>query len=64
MSRYRVRPTWPFRYREYEPGEEFVANLDPDVEERAVRKGALEVLDATRERLDPARAKPPRRSRS
>jgi|DewCreStandDraft_4_1066084.scaffolds.fasta_scaffold46081_5 hypothetical protein len=61
MRRYRVRPTWPFRYREYEPGEEFVADLEPDVEERAVRKGALEVLDDARDPLDPASATPPKR---
>lgn len=63
MSRYRVRPEWPFRYREHEPGEEFVANLDPDVELRAVSKGALEVLEARREAVDPRAVRLPRKKR-
>lgn len=63
MSRYRVRPEWPYRYRGYAPGEEFIANLEPDVEQRALRKGAIEILDDTREKLDPERVRPPRKRR-
>jgi hypothetical protein len=47
MSVYRVRG--PLRYREHEPGETFEAVLEPDVEERALRHGTIEVL----ERSDP-----------
>ena len=50
MSRYLV--TGPYPYREHKPGETFEANLDPDVEERAVRKGAIRVLESSRVQLD------------
>jgi len=58
MSRYLVTGNW--RYREHHPGEEFIANLDEDVEERAVRVGAIKVLERTDTKLDPERATPPK----
>lgn len=50
--------TGRFKYRGHAPGEEFEANLDPDVEERAVRKGTIRVLDRKRTRLEPERVSP------
>lgn len=61
MSRYLINPDWPHAYREHKPGEEFEANLEPDVEARAVARGCLIVLDDTRVKLDPAKATAPRR---
>lgn len=58
MSRYLVTSSYP--YREHAPGEEFEANLDPDVEERAVRKGAIVVLEDKRVRLEPEQVRDPR----
>ena len=58
MSVYRV--TGKLRYREHKPGELFVAELDKDVEERALRVGAIEVVERTSVHLDIRRAKPPR----
>jgi len=55
---YRVIGKWA--YREHQPGETFVADLEPDVEARAVKVGAIEVLARTVTRLDPTKATPPR----
>lgn len=51
--------TGPRKYREHPPGEQFIADLDPDVEERAVRIGAIKVVARTSVQLDPERARPP-----
>jgi hypothetical protein len=52
--------TGRLRYREHSPGETFIADLDRDVEERAVKVGAIRVVERAVTRLDPDRATPPR----
>ncbi len=42
MSVYKVKG--PLRYREHRPGETFIAELPPDVETRAVKAGAIEIV--------------------
>lgn len=51
MTVYRV--TGPYRYREHQPGELFEATLPPDVEARAVNRGAVEIVDANPVSLQP-----------
>jgi len=58
VSTYKVIGKW--RYREYTPGEIFIANLESDVEARAVKAGAIEVLERADTKLDPKWATPPR----
>lgn len=43
MSRYLV--TAPHPYREHKPGDTFEAELDLDVEQRAIRLGAIRLLE-------------------
>lgn len=59
---YRVRDEWPLAYRGHCAGEEFSANLEPDVELRAIEIGAIEILDSTRESIDGLNVTPPRKS--
>lgn len=50
----------PLRYREHETGETFVADLPPDVEERALMSGAIVVISREQTTVDLASARPPR----
>ena len=59
MSRYRVNPDWPHRYREHEPGKEFEATLEPDVEQRALARGAIRLLERSEVKLNPKNVKAP-----
>ena len=42
-------------YREHKPGETFEASLPPDVEARALRRGAIEILERSTPRIQPGR---------
>lgn len=46
-------------YREHEPGQTFEASLPPDVEARALKRGAIEILERSTPRIQPSRWRPP-----
>ena len=58
MSEYLV--TGQLRYREHEPGERFIADLDRDEEARAVRHGAIKVISRAPLTVNLANTRPPR----
>lgn len=59
MAKYRVIGSTS--YLGYEPGEEFVAELEPDAVARALHRGDIEVLSPRRTVLDPGSVvEPPR----
>lgn len=62
MSRYLV--TGMHKYRDHATGEEFEATLEPDVEARAIARGAIKLLERSDVKLDPAGAKPPRKPKT
>lgn len=45
--------TGKLRYREHNPGDPFIAELDPEVEARALAAGAIRVIDRTPTRIEP-----------
>jgi hypothetical protein len=47
------------RFLGYEPGEEFVAELEPRLEERALARGTIEIVGPGDASLDPTRAELP-----
>lgn len=47
-------------YRGHAPGEQFVANLEPDVEKRALALGAIEIVASQRESIESLTCTPPR----
>lgn len=51
MSIYRV--SGPLNYREHSPGELFEATLAPDVEARALKHGAIEIIERSTPRIRP-----------
>lgn len=51
MSIYRV--TGRHRYRDHSPGEVFEATLEPDAEERAVKIGAITLIERSDPQLQP-----------
>jgi hypothetical protein len=57
VSIYRV--TGPRGYRGHPPGTTFEALLDPDVEARAIRHGAIELLEDSTPALQPGSYTPP-----
>lgn len=57
MSLYRVNG--PLAYREHQPGETFEAVLDPDVEERAIGRGNITLIERSTPTLRPGSYRPP-----
>ena len=51
--------TGPRRYRDHDPGDRFEADLERDVEDRAVRVGAIRVLSRQRTTITPGSFRPP-----
>lgn len=49
-----------FKYRDHLPGEEFFANLKPDVEQRAVENGHIRILVDGPVRLDESKIRRPK----
>jgi hypothetical protein len=49
MSLYAV--TGPTSYRDHRPGQTFEASLDQQTEERAIRRGAITLLERSRPQL-------------
>ena len=45
MTTYKV--TGSTAFDDHEPGEEFTAKLDPDLEERALERGSIEIVKGT-----------------
>jgi len=42
----------PTAFDDHEPGEEFTAELDEDLEERALERGSIEVVRGTRKKKE------------
>ena len=57
MTIYRV--TGQTAYRERKPGETFEASLAPDVEARALKRGAIEIIERSTPRIQPGKWKLP-----
>lgn len=45
-------PNGKRRYRDHDPGDTFVARLDPDAERRAVERGSIRVLEVVSPELE------------
>ena len=58
MSIYRVLSRW--RYREHELGEIFEANLEPDVERRAIELRVIELVERKETSIADTEFSPPR----
>ena len=49
-TKYKV--TGPVAFDEHPPGEEFEAELDPDLEERALERGSIEIVSGQRKKKE------------
>ena len=58
MSVYRVLDRWP--YREHELGAVFETELEPEVEERAIEFGVIELLERKQTTIAEIEFSPPR----